>query len=160
MEILTHWTSEALYTAWKAGVSHFFWYSLRDGLHQPGQSYAESYESGLYFRSGPEAQQDQPKEVLYAFRFPFVAYPKGKGLYFWGRTPESTPGKVAIQIYEGSKWRNVAVTRATKAGMFVGTAPSRYGKDKKGYARAFYRGQSSLAFSMKPIPDFRHSPFG
>jgi hypothetical protein len=98
--------------------------------------------------------------VLYAFRFPFVAFPRGDGLFFWGRTPESTAGKVAIQVFEGSKWRNVAIVRASKAGMFTGTAPSRYGKGKRGYARALYRGQNSLSFSMKPIPDFRHSPFG
>jgi hypothetical protein len=160
MDILTHWTSEALYTAWSAGVSHFFWYSLRDGLHQPGQNYSDTLESGLYFRGGADVQQDQPKEVLYAFRFPFVAFPKRKGLFFWGRTPESTAGKVAIQVFEGSKWRNVATVRASKAGMFKGMAATGYGGDKNGYARALYRGQNSLAFSMKPIPDFRHPPFG
>jgi hypothetical protein len=160
MDILTHWTSEALYTAWSAGVSHFFWYSLRDGLHQPGQSYSDTLESGLYFRSGGEVQQDQPKEVLYAFRFPFVAFPRHKGLFFWGRTPESTAGKVAIQVFDGKKWRNVATARASKAGMFTGTASTTYGKDKTGYARALYRGQNSLSFSMKPIPDFVHPPFG
>jgi hypothetical protein len=160
MDILTHWTSEALYTAWSAGVSHFFWYSLRDGQRKQGQAYSESLESGLYFNGGAEAQQDQPKEVLYAFRFPFVAFARRAGLLFWGRTPESTPGKVAIQIWRGNRWRNVAVTRASKRGMFTGTAASRYGSGKKGYARALYRGQSSLSFSMKPIPDFRHAPFG
>jgi hypothetical protein len=160
MDILTHWTSEALYTAWKAGISHFFWYSLRDGLHQPGQNYSDTLESGLYFHSGGDVQQDEPKEVLYAFRFPFVAIAKSKGLFFWGRTPESTAGKVAIQVFEGSKWRNVATVRASKAGMFKGMAPTRYGRNKTGYARALYRGQNSLAFSMKPIPDFRHAPFG
>lgn len=160
MDILTHWTSEALYTAWRSGVSHFFWYSLRDGLHQPGQNYSDSLESGLYFRNGPDVQQDTPKEVLYAFRFPFVAFAKSKGLSFWGRTPESKAGRVAIQVYDGSKWRNVATLQASKAGIFRGTAATGYGRDKTGYARALYRGQSSLAFSMKPIPDFRHPPFG
>jgi hypothetical protein len=160
MDILTHWTSEALFTAWSSGVSHFFWYSLRDGLHQPDQAYSNSLESGLYFRDGPDAQQDKPKEVLYAFRFPFVAFPKQQGLFFWGRTPEGTPGKVAIQAFDGSRWRNVATIHASKAGMFWGIAPSGYGRDKTGYARALYRGQSSLPFSMKPVPDFRHPPFG
>jgi hypothetical protein len=160
MDILTHWTSEALYTAWSAGVSHFFWYSLRDGMHQPGRSYGETLESGLYLRGGPDVEHDQPKEVLHAFRFPFLAFPKPHGLFFWGRTPESTPGKVAIQVWRGNSWRNAVVTRAGKAGVFVGMAPSRYGQSLKGYARALYRGQSSLSFSMKPIPDFRHPPFG
>lgn len=160
MDILTHWTSEALYTAWSAGVSNFFWYSLRDGLHDPGKTYADTLESGLYFRNGPEAHQDQPKEVLYAFRFPFVAFAKPRGLFFWGRTPESTPGKVAIQVWKGNDWRTVAVAQASKAGVFLGTAPIHYGRSKMGYARALYRGQNSLSFSMKPIPDFRHPPFG
>jgi hypothetical protein len=160
MDILTHWTSEALYTAWSAGVSHFFWYSLRDGLHQPAQAYSDSLESGLYFRGGANVQQDQPKEVLYAFRFPFVAFARRDGLFFWGRTPESAPGKVVIQVFEGSRWRNVARTRANKPGMFTGIASSRYGRNEKGYARALYRGQNSLSFSMRPIPDFSHPPFG
>ncbi|HEX6666441.1 MAG TPA: hypothetical protein VF081_07590 [Solirubrobacterales bacterium] len=160
MDILTHWTAEALYTVWRDGIDHFFWYSLRDSLHQPGSSYADSLESGLYLRGGPDVEQDQPKEVLYAFRFPFVSFPRQKGLFFWGRTPTSTPGKVSIQVLDGNRWRNVSVSRADKNGIFVGTAPSHYGRDRTGYVRAFYRGQSSLPFSMKPVPDFRHPPFG
>jgi hypothetical protein len=160
MDILTRWTSEALFTAWSAGVTHFFWYSLRDGLHQPGRSFSETLESGLYLRGGPDVEQDQPKEVLYAFRFPFVAFPKRNGLFFWGRTPESTPGKVAIQVWRGDRWRNAIVARADKAGIFAGVAPTHYGRSKSGFARAVYQGQNALAFSMKPVPDFRHPPFG
>jgi hypothetical protein len=72
MAIGSRWVPEALYGAWAAGVSHFFWYSLRDSAHEPGQSYADSLESGLYFR-GPTVEQDQPKAILDAFRFPFVS---------------------------------------------------------------------------------------
>jgi hypothetical protein len=160
MDILTHWTAEALYTAWRAGVTHFFWYSLRDGTHDPNRSYSETLESGLYFHGGPDVEQDQPKEVLSAFRFPFVSLPRPHGLFFWGRTPESTPGKVAIQVWKGNRWRNAIVAQADKSGIFVGRAPTRYGQSGKGFARALYDGQNTLAFSMKPIPDFRHSPFG
>jgi hypothetical protein len=159
MAILTRWTAEALHTAWSAGVSHFFWYSLRDGKHDPGRSYSETLESGLYFR-GAGVEQDQPKEVLAAFRFPFVAYPTGKGLSFWGRTPTSEGGTVAIQLWRGGSWQRAASAQAGKTGIFSGLIKSRYGSDRRGLARAVYKGQGSVPFSMRPVPDFRHPPFG
>jgi hypothetical protein len=159
MPILTQWTSEALHEAWSAGVSNFFWYSLRDGRHERGQAYGQTLESGLYFR-GASVEQDQPKDVLYAFRFPFVAFARKDGLSFWGRTANSASGKVEIQAMKGSGWRTVATTRASKAGVFVGTTKRRYGLDKRGFARAVYAGEASLPFPMKRVGSFRHHPFG
>lgn len=159
MKIETRWTAEALYRAWKAGVSHFFWYSLHDDRYDPGRSFSESLQSGLYFR-GATLAEDQPKEVLYAFRFPFVSYPTRKGLLFWGRTPNSKPGEVTIQLWRGRNWHQVAAVRANRAGLFSGTAPSHYGRNEHGAVRALYTGQSSVPFSMKPVPDFRQQPFG
>ena len=156
---LDRWTAEALYLAWKAGVSHFFWYSLRDGKHEAGKAYSDTLESGLYFR-GESIEQDQPKDVLHVFRFPFVAFPTKKGLLFWGRTPGSTPGKVAIQAWNGNRWRGVRGSRADKNGIFTGTAPTRYGNHKKGTVRAVYQGEGTIPFSMRPVKDFRHMPFG
>jgi hypothetical protein len=160
MSIETQWVAEALHTAWNAGISHFFWYSLRDGKHAPGQPYSQSLESGLYFRNGAGIAQDQPKEVLYVFRFPFVAFARKAGLFYWGRTPESTPGKVAIQRWTGSTWRRVAVSRADKSGIFTGTAPTHYGGNRQGRVRAVYRGQDAIPFPMRRVGDFRHPPFG
>jgi hypothetical protein len=159
MAIETRWTAEALYRAWSAGVSNFFWYSLRDGVRDPGSAFSETLESGLYFR-GTTVEQDEPKEVLYAFRFPFVAYPLEKGLSFWGRTPDSTGGKLAIQVWKKDHWRRALVTRADKYGVFHGLVPGRYGHDKRGRARAVYRGVSSIPFSMRPVKDFYQEPFG
>jgi hypothetical protein len=159
MKIESRWVAEALYRAWRAGVSHFFWYSLRDSVHDPGQSYSETLESGLYFR-GATVEQDQPKEVLYAFRFPFVSYPSEKGLSFWGRTPDSRGGKVAIQLLRHGHWRTASTARANSSGIFSGTIPSSYGRDKRGRVRAVYNGQGSIPFSMRPVKDFRQSPFG
>jgi hypothetical protein len=150
MRILTRWTAEALHLAWRAGVSHFFWFSLRD---------SPSLESGLYFR-GATLEQDQPKEVLFAFRFPFVAYPGKEGLSFWGRTPDSGGGKVAIQVWRKGRWRRAFATHASKQGIFSGTVDSRYGLNRRGTARAVYTGQTSVPFSMRPVKDFRHPPFG
>jgi hypothetical protein len=159
MEILTRWTAEALHLAWKAGVTHFFWYSLHDGEREPGRPYSETFESGLYFR-GPTIEQDTPKEVLYAFRFPFVSFPGEKGLSFWGRTPNSTNGRVTIQIWRGGGWHKVAMIRADASGIFNGRVGSGYGGNKRGSVRAVYHGESSIPFSMRPVLDFRHPPFG
>ncbi|MBW8060151.1 MAG: hypothetical protein FVQ78_07430 [Solirubrobacterales bacterium] len=52
----------------------------------------------MEFSWGATVEQDQPKQVLYAFRFPFVSFPHRKGLFFWGRTPNSRRGKVVIQV--------------------------------------------------------------
>lgn len=159
MAIETRWVAEALYRAWNAGVDHFFWYSLRDDAYDPNRSFSETLQSGLYFR-GATIEQDQPKELMYAFRFPFVAYPHKRGLFFWGRTPSSTPGKVAIQLQRGKRWRNALVVHADSHGMFTGRTPTAYGSHKHGAARALYRGEASIPFSMRPVPDFRQPPFG
>jgi hypothetical protein len=159
MTIETRWTAEALFRAWKAGVSNFFWYSLRDFPPEPNRPFSETLQTGLYFR-GNSIEEDQPKELMYAFRFPFVAYPHRHGLLFWGRTPSSTPGKIVIQIWKGNRWRHVGTMHADSHGMFMGVAPTHYGNNKRGYARAVYRGQAAVPFSMHPVPDFYQPPFG
>lgn len=158
MRIETRWVAEALHTAWSAGVSNFFWFSLRDDARNPNEPYSESLESGLYFR-GSSLEKDAPKPYLRSFRFPFVAYP-GKRLKFWGRTPNSQTGKVRIQLKAGKSWRTVRTVRATKGGVFRGELPTAYGRNRKGAARARYGKRASASFAMKPVPDFYHPPFG
>jgi hypothetical protein len=158
MKIESRWIAEALFNSWSIGIEYFFWYSLRDGEPEP-LPFSQTVQSGLYFR-GPTVAQDQPKEILYAYRFPFVAYPREKGLFFWGRTPTSEKGRVAIQVLRKGHWRKVDVVRADAAGIFKGLAPLHYGRSRKGAARAVFKGGSTLPFSMKPVPDFPHPPFG
>ena len=157
MSILTQWTAEAMHEAWAAGVTHFFWYSLRDEPFEP--SNPVTVQSGLYFRSDSLAN-DQPKEVLTTFRFPFVAFARRKGLEYWGRTPTSSGGTVEIQVLRGGKWKRAAYVRASSNGVFGGTAKTRYGKDKRGAARALFGPRTSVPFPMKRVGDFRHPPFG
>lgn len=160
MSIAVRWTAEALHQAWKAGISDFFWFSLRDFKRDPGEAASgETLETGLYFR-GATVAEDVPKATLQPFRFPFVAYPRRKGLTFWGRTPSSSGGKVIVQVRKRAGWRKVAVVRANKAGMFRGLAKVGYGRNRKGQVRAHYRGGNSPAFSMRPVPDMRQPPFG
>ena len=158
--VLTRWTSEALFEAWKAGISEFFWFTLRDFPADPSAPFSETLQAGLYYRA-PNVVEDQPKEVFYAFRFPFVAYPGKGGLSFWGRTPNSKAGKVTIQVRaKGGGWRRVLTTQADGAGIFRGKAPIQYGSNRSGAVRAHFRKGASLPFSMRPIPDFPQPPFG
>ncbi len=159
MRILKRWVAEALYVSWRAGVTHFFWYSLRDSRHNPGERYSETLESGLYFR-GATLEQDRPKPSLRAFRFPFVSYSRKQGVSYWGRTPTSTPGKVVIEVHGAGHWRKAAVVRADGSGIFRGKIKTRYGRGRRGTVRAVYRGVKSVPFSLKPVPDFRQPPFG
>jgi hypothetical protein len=159
MRIATRWTAEALHTAWRAGVTNFFWYSLNDSAPNPTRHPSQTLESGLYFR-GATLAEDQPKPLLSAFRFPFVAYPRKGGLLVWGRTPNSKPGKVRIQVLNGHRWHTVLAVRADPQGIFRGRARTSYGNNKSGAARARFGGVSSAPFSMRPVPDFRHPPFG
>ena len=156
MKIESQWTPEALYRL-VAGVNNFFWFSLFDP--DPTIPSNESLESGLYFWA-PAFAERQPKEVLFAFRFPFVALPREKGLFIWGRTPASTGGKFAIQAQKGGKWRNLAIIEAGTNGMFSTTLKSHYGKSKKGAVRATYLEEASIPFPMRPVGDSLQPPFG
>ena len=121
--------------------------------------YSATLESGLFFR-GASLEQDRPKEIFNSFRFPFVAYPRKAGLYIWGRTSTSGPGRVRIEAWTGSAWRKLMTLRADKTGIFTGTSKSRYGQDRQGLVRAVYAGDSSLPFAMRGFPDFTQPPFG
>jgi hypothetical protein len=159
MPILKRWTAEALYRAWRAGVSRFFWYGLRDDPPNPSRPSHETYEFGLYFR-GATIAEDRPKPHMYAFRFPFVAYSQKDGFSFWGRTPISRGGLVRIQIHKGGNWRTVAAVRADRHGIFEGEVEGFYGRKKRGMVRARYRKEIAVPFSLKPVRDFWQPPFG
>ena len=160
MPILARWTAEALHVAWRAGVSRVFWYSLRDQAPDPSRPFSETLESGLYFR-GATLADDRPKRSLQAFRFPFVAYPRAGGIRFWGRTPSSRAGRIEIQLRRGGRWRTAALARAGRDGIFRGAAiDTGYGRRLRGSVRARYRGEASLPFSLRPVPDFHQPPFG
>jgi len=159
MGILTQWTAEALHEAWANGVTHFFWYLLRD---QPMTGEESVVQSGLYFRADNLAN-DQPKEVLVSFRFPFVAFArKGRkgGLEYWGRTPTSQPGTVVLEAFRKGGWQQLARVKADNVGIFRGKLKNRYGRNKRGAVRALFANHSSVPFPMKRVGDFRHPPFG
>lgn len=158
MGLLKRWTSEAIYRAWRAGVAKFFWYTLRD--QDPGSlPFSATAQAGLYFR-GADLQQDRAKPILAAFRFPFVAFPKGKRVSVWGRTPDSAGGKVLIERRSGNRWKRLAVVRANSHGLFNSVIRSGAKNSRAGVVRARIRGASAVPFSLKKVPDRDVRPFG
>lgn len=167
MKTLKRWVPEALFGAWKAGVTRFSWLSLRDWARPKGLPYSETVESGLYFR-GRNIAADKPKPILRAFRFPFVAHRRKSGLKIWGRTPASVSAKVVIKYRKKGGWRKVATLRAAGNGVFSKFVRTSLGKKNRGSVRAEVRGgkaktlgqAKSLPFQLKPIKDYYQPPFG
>ncbi len=158
MSIDARWTSEALYRAWSAGVSNFFWFSLRD---QPtnGLPFSQTLQSGLYFQ-GVTPAQAKPKKVMYAFRFPFVAYRRANGIYFWGRTPGAVGGRASVQVQDHGRWSTASTASTVGGGIFSGVAKTSSGQSGTGLVRAVVGGQASLPFSLQEVKDFPQPPFG
>lgn len=154
--IHARWTSEAMYRAWSAGVSAFFWFQIRDDSRD-GLPHDQTVQSGLYLR-GDTLAGDKPKRALQAFRFPFVALRRNGGVFVWGRTPNSRGGAVTVQRWANGRWRGVATLRAAGTGIFrrVLTAIPEGG----GLLRASYRGEDSVPFSLRYVEDFYQPPFG
>lgn len=156
--LLSLWTAEALYRAWKAGLSAFLWFALRDDA-PAGRPDEEVYQSGLYTR-GATLAQDRPKRVLRAFRFPFVAFRSKKGFTFWGRTPTSGAMQVRIQLKNGKGgFKTVKRVRASGQGIFQGTVRRR-GVRRSGQVRAKTPKGTSLPFAFRFKRDCYQPPFG
>ena len=159
MKIESQWIAEALYQAWTHRVYNFMWYSLDDEEPEPNLPFRETLQSGLYFWA-PTVAAEQPKPPMFAYRFPFVAFRRAAGLKFWGRTPDSSGGRVVLQAKLRGKWRKIAATRADSAGIFRGFLRTGYGRDRKGAVRAGIPTSTSPPYPMNPVGDFLQQPFG
>jgi hypothetical protein len=145
--LLARWVPDMLYEAWRNGVSLVAWFLVYD---QPVN--ASVYQSGLYFASGKQ------KPYLEGYRFPVVAFKRGRSVYVWGRTPWSKPGLVHIEQRQGSNWRTLGTLRADDRGIFQRTFLRHGGGDVRVILAK--TGEASLPFSLKPVPDRFYNPFG
>jgi hypothetical protein len=151
------WAAEAIYRAWRAGVSAFLWNKLRD--QNPSEGPDNFAQGGLYLR-GASLAEDRPKRVLGAFRFPFVAFSARAGVRVWGRTPSSRPGPVTIEAHQDQRWRSIAELATDRFGIVKGVVRTSYGRNSRGLVRATYRGRTSLPFSLHYVHDIYVQPFG
>jgi hypothetical protein len=119
--LAARWVSQALYVMWKDGVSLVTWLQLRDVPRSVGY-----LQAGLYY-DGETVRSDRPKPLLQAFRFPVVAFPRGKEIYVWGRTAAGVPGKVVVQRLVNRGWKTLGHVQTDRYGIFQATftAPTR-----------------------------------
>jgi hypothetical protein len=105
MATFERWTAQTLYELWSAGVSLVTWYLIQD--QPPVPSYADSYQSGMYFLDG------RVKPAQRAFRFPLVVDRRGAGEpIVWTRVPAS--GTLVIEGFVGGRWVAVLRTSVTR----------------------------------------------
>ncbi len=162
MQILKRWTAEALYRAWSAGISHFFWFGLRDQAPNPKLPFSETYRvwSLLPRRNG--CRRHGRSRTCTRSASPSSPTRATSGFFFWGRTPNSKRGKVVIQIRKGGGWRNAAVDacRPERDLRRRGRRQLRAPQARDGAGR--YRGESAVPFSLKPDPrpNCYQAPFG
>jgi hypothetical protein len=159
MKIEKQWIAEAVYEAWREGITNFMWYSLDDFPPESNVPFGESLQTGLYFWA-PKAAEEQPKEIMGAFRFPLLAIHEGPGLMLWGKIPRSHAGRVTIQAFLYGSWKKLAVARADSTGVFQGFVKTTYGRHRRGAVRAVFKAETSYAFPMLRVGDFPHPPFG
>ena len=142
LSLAARWTAESLHQMWLSGVSLVTWWLLQD---YPSPS---PFQSGFYFNS-PLLETARTKPSLTAFRFPFVAYLKGRKVNVWGRDATSDRQVVTVQLRHGKRgsWRTVAVVSTNRFGIFRATLNVK--ASKKDSLRATAPGsETSLAFSL------------
>jgi len=153
MNILTRWTAEADYRAWKAGFSALIWHQLKDNPLDKGM-----FQGGL-FTAGSDFQVGSQKSATQAFRFPFVAFKRPGGVYVWGVRPRGTSGQVVIQKKTSSGWKNVRTLSPNANGIFS----KRFSLSitTRGVLRATSTGPTSAGFALRAPTLSRHIfPFG
>ena len=157
MALHARWVSEALYQAWRSGVTLFVWHQLRDRPFPSTQ-----YQSGLYFCGKASTRDDVNSKCaqtgyyvhdrpttgsVLSFRFPFVAYAANGHVKVWGRTADGRQHQVVIERKVSGKWRSVRTLQADGHGILSGKWRS---SDRKHVYRARVAGGAhSNGFSLK-----------
>jgi polysaccharide biosynthesis protein PslG len=162
------WVSEALYRAWRAGVSNFIWFTVRDRSirtmpYQSGFWYcgrATRGDDGTCDKDASNWASSVRKPSWRAFYFPFVAYASRGRITVWGRTPGAAAGvKVSIERRTSSGWRRMTTVNPSPYGIFSKVFRSSL---TRGYVRAqvISTGVKSVGFSLVRPRDRIVQPFG
>ncbi|MDO9410780.1 hypothetical protein [Patulibacter sp.] len=96
--------SEAFWRLWRVGVPVVYWYLMRDDAYTKGEQFFDSYQSGIFYRSG------RRKADARAFRFPLLVTGRSaKRMNVWFRTPSA--GTTTIQVRRNGRWVSVVRKR-------------------------------------------------
>jgi len=149
VSLLERWIPEAMYEMWSSGVTVLTWYELVDT--------SAPYQTGLY-TSTTALADNQPKPILQAFQFPFVAYRSDGGIFFWGRTPAGRRATVAVEQQSGSGWTSLGTLQTDQYGIFQGRFATTSRLPVR--ARTTDLDETSVAFSLRTVPDRFFPSFG
>jgi len=158
MKLHARWLAEALYRMWRQGVTLVTWFKIRDETVVRDDGY--KLESGLFFNC-PKRESGcyRRKRSFTAFRFPFVAFDKGRRVLVWGRTPAGIRARVAIQQRRrNGRWQTLERVKTNRYGIFkdrlkAGGGPLR--------ARMLDSSRErSLPFELMETPDIPVRIFG
>jgi hypothetical protein len=149
MSLLKRWVPEAFYRMWASGVDTIAWFLLMD------QARPSPYQSGLYFHASRLASA-KPKPFFEAFRFPFVALRRGRGVYVWAHTPLGRRATIVVERGVGRRWMQVKKLRTDRYGI----AQAILKVKPAGQFRVRLGGEKSTPFSMRVPPDQFFNPFG
>jgi hypothetical protein len=152
MSLLQRWIPEALYRMWQNGADLVVWLQIQDDPMT-----TSFYQSGFFFTSASLAAA-KPKPTIEGFRFPFVAYPRGKKVYVWAHTPLGVKRRITIEQKTGKRWVTVARVATGSTGLLSTTIKAK--PTGLFRARLLPTNERSLAFSMKAPPDQFFNPFG
>ncbi|HUC35223.1 MAG TPA: hypothetical protein VMR48_05955, partial [Gaiellaceae bacterium] len=168
MRRLSRWISETVYRLNKSGVQTLLWFGMRDRPFYNIQT-----QSGFWFcgtaavdvgQSAPcgsstfNLDNDAPKPILKAFRFPFVAYAGGGKVKVWGKRPGGKGGPIEI-------WRKKPTgswSKVTTIDPGINFSKTFNSSWTKGVYRARIRsaGIQSVPFSVVKQGDKAALPFG
>jgi Cellulase (glycosyl hydrolase family 5) len=150
------WLAEAFYRMWQSRISLVTWFKVRDETVPSDNGVI--FQSGLFANCGDRCYR--AKRSFRAFRFPFVAFKKGKHVKVWGRTPTSQPVTVLVeQKKRKGGWRKLRELEADRYGVFKGRLKRR----GRGPVRATVfdpERERALPFELKKTPDMPLRLFG
>jgi hypothetical protein len=149
MSLLKRWIPEAFYRMWASDVDMIAWFLLMD------QARPSPYQSGVYSHASRLASA-KPKPFFQAFRFPFVALRRGRGVYVWAHTPLGRRATVVVERAVGRRWNQIKKLRTDRDGI----AQAVLNVKPAGQFRARLGREKSLPFSMRVPPDQFFNPFG
>ena len=149
------WVAEALYRMWQNDVTLAVWFQLRD-IPRTRTDWGVIGQGGLFYKTTDLYANERAKPAARAFRFPFVAVPGRRAVTVWGRTPDSSFHRVAIERRASGAWIRVERVRSNRHGIFHLRLPGASGRVLR--ARA---GRSlSPAYRAVPSRDLEITPFG
>lgn len=157
MRVLERWVSEALRVANRAGVSAFFWHSIRDQLPN-GRSHPNTVESGIAYHPSVSYSHGL-KPFIRSLRAPLAGSLRRGSVNLWGQLPVARAERVRLDRWAQGRWIAVGRSKTTRFGTY--TFNLRGERARSCCYRVRGRSvTSATAFPRHRLPSWYQPPFG